>query len=372
MRNPFWTLLAIAAIVVWLSCGESRSLVAQEKMRSPVVTSRAEPVPKKEAPKEAANERVLVLFSGRVVKGQIRQSSTGYVVIKPEGQMVLPFEQVLLEADDMGDAYQQQRTSLPEKTAAAHTELARWCMTYHLLDQARTELREALRLDPSSVLAKNMLQRITDQQLTTNDLPRISMKNGQYTLLGDAKGLSTVDALGGLPREVASEFVSKVQPLLVNRCATAGCHGPGSDNSFELQRVKLGKGGSKALSQRNLAAVLDRIDHELPINSPLLTKLRGETKASGAKLPHGGLSQDQIQTLRTWIESVVQKPATEPTPEPVATTSSDVTEETVTISQQVEPKVVSPEQESSPTVAPADFKSKPKSKRPTLPTPKAK
>ena len=270
----------------------------------------------------APAERVLLLHNGKVVQGTIQQGSTGYVVIKPEGRLVLPFEQVRLEADDVEDAYRQQHNALPDHSAAAHTELARWCLTYGLKDQARAEIHEALRREPGSLTAKNMLQRIDDQLLATKELPMVKAKNGQYSLLGDVKPLETVEALGGLPREAANEFVSKVQPLLVNRCATAGCHGPGSDNPFELQRAKLGKGSPKSYSERNLAAVLARIDRDRPASSPLLTKLRGDSKTTGAKPSHGGLSHEQTQIVRNWIVALAHKSPTTTPSRPMIVTNA--------------------------------------------------
>ncbi len=249
-------------------------------------------------------EKVLLMHNGKVISGMIKQSSTGYVVIKPEGQMILPFEHVRLEAEDLEDAYLQQRNALPDHSAAAHCELARWCLTYGLKDQAQRELQEALRREPGSVTAKNMLQRLSDQLLATNDLPILKEKNGRYSMLGDVKPVHTLEALGGLPRDAAGDFVSKVQPLLVNRCATAGCHGPGSGQDFELQRAKVGKGNPKSQSERNLAAVLARIDRDRPLSSPLLTKLRGDSKSSATKATHGGLSAEQTQVLRQWVTSL--------------------------------------------------------------------
>lgn len=262
--------------------------------------------------KPASAERVLLLQNGKVIKGVLRQTTTGYHVNVPGGQLVLPFDQVRFDADDLEDAYRQQRDALPERPVAAHIDLARWCVTNGLPDQACKELREVLRIEPESTVAKTLLQRINDQLLATKELPAVAVRNGQYSMLGDPKLGVTPETLGGLPREAALDFVSKIQPLLVNRCATSGCHGPGSGKSFELQRTKLGKAPPKAHSERNLAAVLDRIDREQPQNSPLLVKLRGESKSLGPRQSHGGLSREQTQTLRNWIESIAQKP------EPVA------------------------------------------------------
>lgn len=269
----------------------------------------------------AQAERLLLLQNGKIVKGVIQQSATGYVISVTGGQMVLPFDQVRLEATDLEDAYRQLRDTLPDHTAAAHIELARWCVTNGLLDYARKELREALRIEPDSTVAKNMLKRINDQLLTTKEVPAVAQRNGQFSFLGDAKPGISPEALGGLPREAAAEFVSKVQPLLVNRCATGGCHGPGAGNTFELVRTKVGKSPPKSYSERNLTAVLERLDLERPLSSPLLVKLRGESKSFGVRQSHGGLSVEQLQTLRAWIESISKKP------EPVAIPKTELVED---------------------------------------------
>lgn len=294
-------LLAVMSFAVW-------SVRAADE--APPVSS--------EATKPSSGERVLLLQTGKIVKGAVRQTTAGYVVNVPGGQLVLPFDQVRFNAEDLEDAYRLQRSSLPERPVSAHIELARWCHTHGMPDQACKELRDVLRIEPESTIARTMLQRINDQLLATKELPAVAARNhGQYSMLGDPKLGVPADTLGGLPREAALDFVSKVQPLLVNRCATSGCHGIGSGNSFELQRTKLGKSPPKAHSERNLAAVLEQIDREQPLSSPLLAKLRGEAKSNGVRQSHGGLSREQTQTLRNWIEAISEKP------EPVAPVKAD-------------------------------------------------
>ena len=53
---------------------------------------------------------------------------------------------------------------------------------------------------------------------------------------------------------------------------------------------------------------MDRIDREQPLSSPLLAKLRGESKPNGVRQTHGGLSREQMQVLRNWIEAISEKP----------------------------------------------------------------
>ena len=60
-------------------------------------------------------ERMLLLQSGKIVKGVIRQSAAGYTVNVTGGQLVLPFDQVRLEGADLEDIYRQQRDTLPDR-----------------------------------------------------------------------------------------------------------------------------------------------------------------------------------------------------------------------------------------------------------------
>ena len=296
-----WKRLALVGGLIIASMAGWSPLRAQN---SPATGKKNAVVPNTGTPAE----RMLLLHNGKIVKGMIRQTATGYTVNVTGGQLVLPFDQVRLEGADLEDLYRQQRDTLPEHTAAAHIELARWCLTNGFPDHATKELRHALKLESDSTVAKNMLERINDQLLATKDVPAVAQRNGQFSMLGDAKPGIPPGTLGRLPREAAADYVSKVQPLLVNRCATAGCHGPGSGNSFELIRTKLGNAPPKSHSERNLTAVLEQVDRERPLSSPLLTKLRSEIKPISGRPSHGGLSQDQMQTLRTWIKSISKKP----------------------------------------------------------------
>ena len=57
----------------------------------------------------ASNERVLVLRTGRVMKGRIKTISTGWLVSTDRGNAVIPFEQVHFDADDLNEAYLRLR-----------------------------------------------------------------------------------------------------------------------------------------------------------------------------------------------------------------------------------------------------------------------
>lgn len=257
---------------------------------------------------DPARERVLVMHDGTVNRGLIEKTMTGYVLTKPQGKLVFPFDQVRLMADDLPAAYREQSKACANQ-ATPRIELGRWCFANGLNDEARKELRKALSLEPELQIAKNLLQIVDDKLMATRELPRVKVgRDGSFSMLGDAKGLATVEPLGGLPRGAAQEFSSRVQPLLVNRCATAGCHGSGSKQEFQLHRIKVGQRASRTQVEHNLSSVLDRLDRDRPLSSPLLTKLRGEPQANGLRTSHGSLSPEQMHTVRRWIVSLSNKP----------------------------------------------------------------
>ena len=132
--------LVFAGCLLLVSTTGLPSLRAQD---TPVVSGSAPSVTAKRSSavptSTASTERLLLLQNGKVVKGVIRKNSAGYVVNVTGGQLVLPFEQVRFEAADLEEVYRQQRDTLPDQSAAAHIELARWCVGNGMPDQASTE-----------------------------------------------------------------------------------------------------------------------------------------------------------------------------------------------------------------------------------------
>jgi hypothetical protein len=83
-----------------------------------------------------------------------------------------------------------------------------------------------------------------------------------------------------LPSEAVESFTNVAQPILVNGCATTGCHAPGNTTTFTLLRLPLNRPVSRRLTQRNLYNVVQVIDFKYPANSTLFKM---------AKEPHGPL-----------------------------------------------------------------------------------
>ena len=255
-----------------------------------------------QAPQRTNREyRMLVMNTGRVIEGWISQSAGGYMVDLPKGNMFVPFEQVRFEAEDKSDAYRKMRRSMPDLTANNHLALARWCLANHQYRSARTEVLDALSLEPAREEARQMLKRI-EQQLNSQDAPVLEQPHGLQSNSRFAN--EEVKALAGLSRETADHFVLRIQPLLLNKCGNAKCHGPNADSEFRLRHQR---GSSRAVTEQNLAKVLKLIDSEAPDASPLLTTPAGNHGQAGRAIFFGRSGKKQIDDLRKWTFAVIRE-----------------------------------------------------------------
>lgn len=245
-----------------------------------------------------APAKMLVLKNGKLVEGRISQSAGGYVVDRPNGTMLIPFDRVSFEAQDRKDAYQKVRSKMPAKSARSNIALARWCLTYNMLDETESELRQALELEPYCEEARTMLRRLEEirnpDQPLHKDTPSAEPKTSDGFLAPD------VESLGGFTKESAQEFVVRVQPILINKCGNASCHGGATTrDGFQLNSVRSGR-GNRTAAERNLAAVLHYVDFQSPEASELLTIPRGSHGGSRA-IFFGPKAAEQWDTLRDWV-----------------------------------------------------------------------
>jgi hypothetical protein len=95
-------------------------------------------------------------------------------------------------------------------------------------------------------------------------------------------------------------FTGRVQPLLSQRCANAGCHTPNSDREFVFEKVRADQLVNRDLTLRNLTQVSRWVNRQRPDESDLLTQA---LKAHGnlTKSPVGREEQTTINTLRQWL-----------------------------------------------------------------------
>lgn len=268
------------------------SFVAALSLTAPSLSARAD--------EGETRERVIVMMSGRILTGQMTRNAGGWLVEHASGRVQVPDDQVKVVADSLRDAYRKQRDAIVEPTPATHMMLAHWCITYRLNDEARDELKKCLKRDPDHEEARKLLRRL-EESLTAKTI------TPQSTVLPlrtpDGFVVPEVESLGGLSKETATSFTARVQPLLINKCGNASCHGATSRGEFKLHSTRLGANGNRMHTERNLAEALRYIDIHDPALSPLLTAPQGG-HAGATAIFHGPQGNEQLKTLRTWIKQV--------------------------------------------------------------------
>lgn len=280
MRNLIWRGgLAIALLAaVWR--GEDPSGQAQDDFLSPAKSTDGE-------------AGAMVLKTGQLVEGKISQSPGGYLVELPKGSYLVPFERVSVVADDRNGAYKKLKATEPAPTPDFQVALARWCITWKLYEEARLELRDALIADPVHEDARQMYARL-DQLM--NPEPEAITKPQPKT----EEGFEPKDpeSLAGLSPDTAKQYVTRVQPILLNRCGNAGCHGPSSGQEFQLTHIR-GRLNQQTIA--NLEMVLKYVDLSAPENSPLHATLSGTHGKNGKPIFYGTTGNDNLETLKSWI-----------------------------------------------------------------------
>ncbi len=241
----------------------------------------------------------LVLVGGTLVEGRVSETATGYFVDLPKGRYLIPFERVLVAAKDRDEAYLKQRNTIRPPSPSRHFELAQWCLRYQMAEQAKEELRSALKLAGNYAPARDLLR----------DIERLENPEDPAHLRPDAAAVKTADgfdvpdsvSIAGLSPEVAETFTTRIQPLLVNSCGNASCHGSRGESGFELQHVRFGRGGIRVKTQQNLAAVLAHVDRERPLSSPLLAKPSAVHGGGRRPVFDGRGGRRQRDLLESWI-----------------------------------------------------------------------
>ena len=252
---------------------------------------------------EDTRDRLVMLTSGRILSGQVSRNAGGYLVEQANGRVQISTEEVRFVVNDLKEAYRQQRDSVVHPTPSTHVALANWCISHRLNDEARDELKKCLKADPEHEEARRLLQRLTDTMrvgLPPVVTPPAPLKTSDGFLQPN------VESLGVLSRDTATLFTSRIQPILLNKCGNASCHGPTATNGFRLSNARSGGNGSRQNSERNLAEALRYIDIDDVSQSQLLSLSSGGHGGRGSIFT-GPAASDQFKLLRSWALTVARE-----------------------------------------------------------------
>jgi hypothetical protein len=241
---------------------------------------------------------VLVLHNRHVLEGNVTPAGDYYLVsLGKTGQVRLAAKEVEMVCRDLQEAYQRKSEKIAGKPASAHLDLADWCIKQSLFDGARREIALVRQLEPQHPQIASLEKRI--EFATTTAKPVVRSIPSTATVSAEQLERTMKEQ----PPGTVEHFTAVVQPILMDRCGAAKCHGSGATTSFQLLQPIPGKIASRRFTQRNLFAALGAVDKELPEQSPLLEMARkphGFTKAAPFKTDE----DRQYREIAKWIHSL--------------------------------------------------------------------
>ena len=256
--------------------------------------------------------RLLVSTTGRVVEGHILPHAGGYMVEMQAGSLFMPFEHVRLSATSLPDAYKKLRNSMPELTANNHVSLAKWCISNRQFSAAKTELLDALEMEPNRSDARQMLGRL--ESLINPNSPPASIEKPRGA---DGFHVREIKSLNGLSRTSGQDFVKKVLPILKNKCGNANCHG-GTSGKTPFRLLRTGGRDHRIYAERNLAEVLKYVNSQSPGGSRLFAGLAPGHGGTSRAVFHGRPGLKQSDSIRAWVYQVGRERRDDGTANPIA------------------------------------------------------
>jgi hypothetical protein len=243
-----------------------------------------------QAAPQPAPGRVLVLDNEHLIEGEVTRHGEMFKVHRQDGsELTMPASKTVMVCASMEEAYRFVCTRHNLHDPDEHVRLARWCLMNEMRDQAIVEVKLALEMRPNHAESRQLLMML--QSATTTVAPQPPSPLPAVVETGPL-----LDVCG----ECLALFTTKVQPILMNTCAS--CHATGHGGSFHL--VRSTEAGSRMATQQNLTAVIKQICFEEPSGSPLLSK--ASCGHGGALTPPlAGTEAVPFATLRGWTNLVV-------------------------------------------------------------------
>lgn len=275
----------------------------------------------------------MVLANGAVIEGQVERQGDSIVVEKTTGSRIMfSLDRVEAICESKTDVYWHRCASLSATDAVGHTRLFRWCLQNELVDQAQNQIdllqemdltaAELLELNQSLLEKIRLIQHQRQQQeyarqFAITELPHQLEADGEIRQVSfeqvvteqrdRAKHVRRLDrATESLPREAVSMFKRRIEPMVIQSCMTASCH-DSSAPAMPLRVVSRSSPIPKRMSQENLSQILDQVDLDRPLESPVLR---------AALSPHGNLDEPILRSesensilLQQWLVMISSRPS---------------------------------------------------------------
>lgn len=281
---------------------------------------------------------VLLLKNGETLDGRISRSGDYYLIVSPTAEVQVRVREVEAICRDVEEVYAKKHALVNTRSADSYLTLAQWCIDRQLYGYAARALTDAYKIDDLHPRLE-LLERRMKAAMTT-PTPVVAPPKPPEPKFNDAELERAVKSVSA---ESLHEFTVRVQPLMMNYCATAGCHGPRAASTFQLERIYLNERTDPRIVRTNLHAVLKQVDRAHPAKSPLLNV--PITAHGGAKKPiFNAHNAEHYRVVAGWVGRLAQQVRYAPQP-----TSADVVSSANTLQQRMP---LSPPSATAPSTAP--------------------
>jgi hypothetical protein len=245
-----------------------------------------------------AVDGLLLLKNGQLLKGTITRSGDYYHVVTDNTELQVRVREAEAICRDLDEVFARKAALVNMRSVEDHLELAEWSIDHNLYGHAARALTEAYRVDDTHPRCALLERRLKAAMAAPREIP--APPKPVAPTIDDAQLDAAVRSISA---ESLHEFTVRVQPLLMNYCATAGCHGPRGDEKFPLQRAFLNERNDPRNVKLNLHEVLKHVDRQTPSTSRLLTVPIS---------PHGGAKRavfhahnaEHYRTIAAWVGRV--------------------------------------------------------------------
>ena len=252
----------------------------------------------------ATRPGVLVFRSGRVVEGQIAETETHYVVVRPVGRVEVAKDEIVMVAKDLDTVYRQKASHINDRDPDEHMKLAQWCLLVNLRERAILELERTSDLSGDPKRVRGLLEALR-RSAAVVDKPKPAIAETV-----EPRGRSAAPERQPAEKDVTpaaiSAFTLQIQPMLTRSCSTTGCHDTTHAGPLALGRSSVPNPRS---TQNNLRAVLAVIDANDPDQSPLVALAARPHPRDGRSETSNVLKDAAFATLVDWTRNVAGKRA---------------------------------------------------------------
>ena len=201
---------------------------------------------------EMVPPQIVLLHNGELLRGPVARDGARVVVRTGIGTTIRLWpEEVALVGVGDEDAYRYQLARIDPRDPAGQLQLTRWCLSVPLLERAARHLEIAAALSPQHRDLDVLRQRLSLLRKAPEESPTSQKKVRAVP--------REPPATPSVAAESLAEFTAHVQPILLNRCGAATCHGRATPSSFSLETASWSHKPRRRVTMQNLQAVLSRL-----------------------------------------------------------------------------------------------------------------